>query len=218
MNMNNREINRLLSTDSQGDDLTEKQKRIVESAIEMFSEKGFSASSTSEIARRAGVAEGTIFRHYKTKKDLLLAIVTPVMSNLVAPFIVRDLDKVLKQEYEHYEDFLKAMVRNRHDFIRRHLPIVKILIQEIPFQEELRSQFINLVAKDIYRRFEKIVIHFQEKGELIQVPPSSVIRLSISSIIGFFFARYIFLPENEWNEEEEINITIQFIMNGFKAR
>ncbi|MGA9287249.1 MAG: TetR/AcrR family transcriptional regulator [Anaerobacillus sp.] len=210
------EIDELLNSES--GELTAKQKRIVAAAVEMFSKKGFSASSTSEIARHAGVAEGTIFRHYKTKKELLLAIVTPVMTKLVAPFIVKDLDKVLDEEYEHYEDFLEAMVRNRQAFIRKHFPIIKILVQEIPFHEELRAQFIEHVAKDLYKRFEKIVVHFQDKGELIQLPPSSVVRLSITSIIGFFLARYIFLPESEWDEENEINITIQFIMNGFKAR
>ncbi|WP_273850721.1 TetR/AcrR family transcriptional regulator [Guptibacillus spartinae] len=199
-------------------DLTEKQKRIVKAAVEMFQEKGFSASSTSEIARRAGVAEGTIFRHYRTKKDLLLAIVTPVMSHLVAPFIVKDLDKVLKTDYEHYEDFLRAIVKNRQTFIRKHLPIVKILIQEIPFHEELRTQFIEHVAKDLFDRFEKVIIHFQKKGELIQIPPSSAIRLSITAILGFFLARYIMVPEREWDDENEIELTVQFILNGLKAQ
>ncbi|MCA0171113.1 TetR/AcrR family transcriptional regulator [Bacillus sp. RAR_GA_16] len=199
-------------------DLTEKQKRIVKAAVEMFQEKGFSASSTSEIARRAGVAEGTIFRHYRTKKDLLLAIVTPVMSHLVAPFIVKDLDKVLKSDYEHYEDFLRAVVKNRQTFIRKHLPIVKILIQEIPFHEELRTQFIEHIAKDLFDRFEKVIIHFQKKGELIEIPPSSAIRLSITAILGFFLARYIMIPEHEWEDDKEIELTVQFILNGLKAQ
>nr|WP_301551117.1 TetR/AcrR family transcriptional regulator [Alkalihalobacillus hemicentroti] len=215
--MNNSKVDSLLAGGESGE-LTDKQKRIVEAAIEMFSEKGFAASSTSEIAKRAGVAEGTIFRHYKTKKELLLAIVTPVMGNLVAPFIVKDLEKVLEKDYEFYEEFLEAMVRNRQAFIQKHLPIVRILVQEIPFHEELRGQFIEHVAKDLYARFANIVSHFQEKGELVQMPPTSVVRLTISSILGFFLARYIFLPEYEWNEEEEIEMTIQFIMNGVKAR
>ncbi|WP_369810527.1 TetR/AcrR family transcriptional regulator [Guptibacillus hwajinpoensis] len=217
MKMNNSKVDSLLTGGESGE-LTDKQKRIVEAAIEMFSEKGFAASSTSEIAKRAGVAEGTIFRHYKTKKELLLAIVTPVMGNLVAPFIVKDLEKVLEKDYEFYEEFLEAMVRNRQAFIQKHLPIVRILVQEIPFHEELRRQFIEHVAKDLYARFANIVSHFQEKGELVQMPPSSVVRLTISSILGFFLARYIFLPEHEWNEEEEIEMTIQFIMHGVKAR
>ena len=41
--------------------------RILE-AVDMFGEKGYASTSTSEIAKRAGVAEGTIFRYYKTKR------------------------------------------------------------------------------------------------------------------------------------------------------
>ncbi len=45
--------------------------RILEAAVDMFGEKGYASTSTSEIAKRAGVAEGTIFRYYKTKKRFI---------------------------------------------------------------------------------------------------------------------------------------------------
>lgn len=38
--------------------MTEKQKKIVQASIEVFAEKGYAGSSTSEIAKKAGVAEG----------------------------------------------------------------------------------------------------------------------------------------------------------------
>ena len=74
-------------------------------ATEIFAEKGYAATSTREIAQKAGVAEGTIFRHYKTKKDLLLSIVTPMMIRLMAPLIIKDINKVLNDDYEKFEDF-----------------------------------------------------------------------------------------------------------------
>ncbi|WP_377888554.1 TetR/AcrR family transcriptional regulator [Alkalihalobacillus sp. R86527] len=212
------ELFRTSETDLYGEELTPKQKRIVEAAIQMFSEKGYSSSSTSEIAKRAKVAEGTIFRHYKTKKELLLAIVTPVMSNLLAPFIIRDLDKVLSQNYKCYEDFLTAIVKNRQTFIEKHISIVKILLQEIPFHNELRSQFIERIGKEVYNRLEAIVTHFQDKGELIEMPTQAAIRLTATSIGGFLLTRYILLPDNDWDDEEELKRTIHFIMNGMKAR
>ncbi|MHB8066249.1 MAG: TetR/AcrR family transcriptional regulator, partial [Ruminiclostridium sp.] len=52
-------------------DLPDKEKRILEAAIQISNEKGFSSATTSEIAKRAGVAEGTIFRYFKTKHDIL---------------------------------------------------------------------------------------------------------------------------------------------------
>src|SRR5690606_26788480 len=81
---------------AEGDDKkkTEKQVKILEAAVDIFSEKGYAATSTSEIAQKAGVAEGTIFKHYKTKKDLLLSIAGPIVAKVFAPFLMRDFAKI----------------------------------------------------------------------------------------------------------------------------
>ncbi|HDR5124643.1 TPA: helix-turn-helix transcriptional regulator, partial [Bacillus anthracis] len=86
------------------DKRNERQMRILEAAVDMFGEKGYASTSTSEIAKRAGVAEGTIFRYYKTKKDLLLAVVMPTLMKFAAPFFVQAFAKeIFKSEYESYE-------------------------------------------------------------------------------------------------------------------
>jgi AcrR family transcriptional regulator len=198
-------------------DLTEKQKKIIIAAIEYFSEKGYAGTSTSEIAKKAGVAEGTIFRHYKTKKDLLLSIVTPVMTKLLAPFVMRDLNKVLDQRYEKYEDFLKAMIVNRREFLQNHFPILKILLQEIPFQPELREQFLEHVAGKIFIRFDALVKYYQEKGQIIEMPTQSVIRFTTSTIMGYLLTNYLIAPK-DWDDEAEVERTIQFIMHGIAAK
>jgi AcrR family transcriptional regulator len=198
-------------------ELTEKQKKIIIAAIEYFSEKGYAGTSTSEIAKKAGVAEGTIFRHYKTKKDLLLSIVTPVMTKLLAPFVIRDLNKVLDQRYEKYEDFLKAMIVNRREFLQNHFPILKILLQEIPFQPELREQFLEHVAGKIFIRFDALVKFYQEKGQIIEMPTQSVIRFTASTIMGYLLTNYLIAPK-DWDDEAEVERTIQFIMHGISAK
>ncbi|MCM3651457.1 TetR/AcrR family transcriptional regulator [Metabacillus litoralis] len=194
--------------------LTDKQKKIVAAAIESFAAKGYAATSTSEIAKKAGVAEGTIFRHYKTKKELLLAILAPMMAKLIAPFVINDFNKVLNHDFECFEDFLRAMIENRTKFIIKNMQLFRILIQEIPFQPELREQFKEHIAKKIVERFRIIVEHYQAKGQLIEMPPYSVIRLTVSTVFGFVIARYLLLPEAEWDDEAEIERTVQFIMHG----
>jgi AcrR family transcriptional regulator len=92
-------IAEMLRLNNDEDKMTDKQIKIINAAVETFSEKGFAASSTSEIAQKAGVAEGTIFRHYKTKKDLLLSIVAPALAKLIAPFVLKDFNKVLNSAY-----------------------------------------------------------------------------------------------------------------------
>jgi AcrR family transcriptional regulator len=46
--------------------------RIVDAALELFQSKGFDATTTKEIAKRAGIAEGTVFNYFKTKHDIAL--------------------------------------------------------------------------------------------------------------------------------------------------
>ncbi|OCA82322.1 TetR family transcriptional regulator [Bacillus sp. FJAT-27225] len=195
-------------------EMTEKQRKILIAAIESFSQKGYAATSTNEIAKKAGVAEGTIFRHYKTKKDLLINIVSPVMAKLVAPFVIRDLEKVLNKRFETYEEFLRAMFINRREFIEKNSNIIRILVQEIPFQPELREQFKEHVASRLYERYTKLADYYRKKGEIIDIPTPSALRLTASSIIGFFIAKYLFFEEGHWDDDTEMERTIQFILHG----
>ncbi|WP_432357464.1 TetR/AcrR family transcriptional regulator [Sporosarcina sp. UB5] len=196
----------------ENDNLTEKQKQILIAATEIFAEKGFAATSTNEIAKKAGVAEGTIFRHYKTKKDLLLSIVTPMMVKMIGPIIIKDLNKVLDKEFEHFEDFVRAMIKNRQDFLEKNLKVIRIFLQEIPFHNELREQFIEHVGKKVLSRLVQIIEHYQSKGQIIQLPPPTVIRLAASTIMGYFATKYVIGVK--WNDEEEINQMIHFLKKG----
>ncbi len=54
--------------------MTEKQQRIVEAALELFANRGYDAVPTSAIAKKAGVSEGLIFRHFENKLGLLKSI------------------------------------------------------------------------------------------------------------------------------------------------
>lgn len=195
--------------------LTKKQIAIVEAATELFAEKGYAGTSTSEIASKAEVAEGTIFKHFKSKKGLLLAIVSPMTMKLFAPLIKKDLDKVLDQEFVYFQDLIRAMIENRKEFIQNNLPMLRVLIQEIPFHPELKEQFIEYIGTDIFVKFRKIIRYYQDKGQLVDMEPDVIIRTVASSILSYVIARYVLLPEGNWDKEEiETERIIQILENG----
>lgn len=201
------------------DKKNERQMRILKAAVDMFGEKGYASTSTNEIAKRAGVAEGTIFRYYKTKKDLLLAVVMPTFTKFAAPFFVQAFAKeIFKTNYESYEGLLREVIYNRFEFAKKHFPMIKILIQEVPFQPELKSEIQQLVETELLSHFKKLIVKFQEEGEIIEMPPSSVLRLTLSAVLGFLLTRFLLLPEEKWNDEVEIENTIQFILYGLTPR
>jgi TetR/AcrR family fatty acid metabolism transcriptional regulator len=53
---------------------TDKRETIIHAAIEVFSKKDFKSASISEIAQKAGVADGTIYQYFKNKEDLFFSI------------------------------------------------------------------------------------------------------------------------------------------------
>jgi AcrR family transcriptional regulator len=198
--------------------LTEKQKGILAAATELFAEKGYAATSTSEIAKKAGVAEGTIFRHYKSKKDLLLTIVSPTMIKVISPMVKKDINKVLDKEFDTFQDFLRAMIANRIKFVKTNISLLRIFIQELPFHEELKKQVIEHIGKDVLRKLREIVRHYQEKGQIIEMHPDTIIRVAASSTLSYILARYVIFPEAEWDEEAEIEGMIHILSNGIAVK
>lgn len=212
-------IRELLNGNNEEIKISEKQVKILEAAIEIFSEKGFAATSTSEIAKKAGVAEGTIFRHYKTKKDLLLNIITPTILKVATNYFAKNIVKeVFDNHFSSYEDFLRALIKNRFQFVKKHLPILKIILQEIAFHPELKQQFQKVITEHVYDKFVKIIEHFQERGEIVLFPPKTIIRITTTNIIGLILTRMVVFPQDAWDDEGEINYTVKFMMQGLTTK
>ena len=63
---------------------SDKRSLITEAAIDVFAEKGFRQARVSDIAKKAGVADGTIYLYFKNKEDILLSIFEEKMDILLA--------------------------------------------------------------------------------------------------------------------------------------
>ena len=60
------------------------RQRIVTAALALFQAKGFEATTTKQIARRARIAEGTIFNYFKTKDDIALSFFEEEVDHAIA--------------------------------------------------------------------------------------------------------------------------------------
>ena len=59
----------------------DKRERILEAAVKVFARKGYFAARVSEIARKAGVADGTIYLYFRNKEDILVCLFDEVMAD-----------------------------------------------------------------------------------------------------------------------------------------
>ena len=70
-------------------DITQRQREVLRASMELFATQGFNQTSTRQIAQKAGVAEGTVYKQFKTKQAILTAILTPIRE-LVIPQVAVD--------------------------------------------------------------------------------------------------------------------------------
>lgn len=197
------------------DDEPRGAERILRAAIDVIAERGFRGASTSEIAKRAGVAEGTIFRHFKTKQLLLTHIVEPFVERVLAPLALRDIQRLLDVEYASFADFLRAIARNRLEVGRANLPVVRILLQEAPLNPELRAMMARHVAARLFPELLTIIRRFQARGELRGDPPETILRVLLSTFGGYFVTRFMLLPDRPWDDDAELERMVGVIVRGF---
>ena len=110
----------------------DRRQDILTAALTVFTRKGFNGSTTAEIARAAGVAEGAIFRHFATKKELLIAVLKPkILDGII------DLDK--EQRESTPEEFFRRFLRNRLELLKENEGFLRFMFAEAQYHEEVRD-------------------------------------------------------------------------------
>ena len=66
-----------------------KRELILEAAIRVFADRGFNSARVSDVAKEAGVADGTIYLYFKTKEEILLSIFEQSMDTLRDGLVAR---------------------------------------------------------------------------------------------------------------------------------
>jgi AcrR family transcriptional regulator len=201
-------------------ELTEKQWNILKAALVVFTEKGYSAATTSEIARIAGVAEGTIFRHFKTKKDILLATIIPLMQNLVGPASAHSLRELLvENENLPFEEVLFIIMEDRQKHLLKILPLLKVIFVESNFHPELREVLVNGVALPNQEFFLRFIEQRQKNGELRRDIDAWVLTRSLVGAVAFYLFSKSFFQNREQGREnrQELKGIIDLFLTGAKS-
>lgn len=207
-------FNELVQSGDEDLRLTQKQIDIMSAAVEIFAQKGYAATSTSEIAKRASVGEGTIFHHYKTKKDMLLAIPQYLNRSPNTRAYMEDLIGIFENPPEKFEDFLRLVVYNRRDFVLKNISLIKVLFQEVALHPELREKMAETTLFPATGKLLLIIDRFKAKGQIADVPGGTVMKLILTSLFGYFFTLYIAKLDFGGDNEKDLEYLIRCISHG----
>ncbi len=114
---------------------SDKRERILRAAIRVFARKGFYATRVSEIAKAAGVADGTIYLYFKNKDDVLISIFEDRIGRLIE--VIRDV----AQREGSVEDRIRAIVELQLGLLEGSRDLAEVITVNLRQSSRLLKQY-----------------------------------------------------------------------------
>lgn len=185
----------------------ETQKKILNATMMLIMEKGYTATTTKDIAKKAGVNESTIFRKFKGKKEIVVAAMS-----------LPEWNPCLREnDFEYTGELLKDLCSFAEVYLKKVTPkMVKISLG-------LRSPDLYEVTKDGIREipdtFKKVLVkYFTEMQKQNKIQTDDIESLTVAFLamnFGYVFFKASFGDElTELQTKEYIESSVRHFVNG----
>ena len=154
----------------------DKRERILAAAERIFARHGFFAARVSEVAKEAGVADGTIYLYFKSKDDLLISVFENRMAH------VNDQLRTAIADLPPGEQ-LRAFIRAYLRMVSDEPTAVEVLTIELRQSSKFMKEYDNPQFADFLRMLGGIIAEGQARGELDAAIPGHVAARMIFGIL-----------------------------------
>ncbi len=141
---------------------TDRQQQIIEAAIELISEKGIQQLTIKNLAKKIGLAEGALYRHFESKVDILLGILTMFKANknmaLKQMQSSSELDALAK---------LQSLFQKRFAQFNANPAIAAVIFSEEIFQNDKQlSEEVFQIMQESQEVIRRVIESGQQAGQM----------------------------------------------------
>jgi AcrR family transcriptional regulator len=156
------------------------EAKILKAAERLFAQRGYGGTTTRDLADAAGVAEGTLFRHFESKKAILVQVATNGWVEILTDLLTE------LSEMGSYKAIAQVM-RRRMLNLPRNANMLRVCFMEAQFHPELRDQVQGEVIAKMTDVAEAFFETAMERGVYRPMNPRVVARifLGMFAISGF---------------------------------
>jgi AcrR family transcriptional regulator len=205
----------VVNKESRKQKIIEKRRgQILKAAMEIFSRKGYAAATIPEIARVAGVATGTIYIYYPSKRDLFIAVIKNFI--ITAPL----LDLIDKMPKGDISEVLKNILQDRLDLLKNEvLARMPSLMGDVLHDPEIKKLWLKEFLHPFLGRIEMGYRMMAASGRFRQIEPAVAVRAVGGMVIGFLMLRVMegdASPLNKVEQEKIAEEIVNLILHGLR--
>lgn len=198
------------------------EQQILEAAEELFLDKGFSMTSTTEIAKKAGCNQALIHYYFRTKENLFLKLFESKFIQFIA-----SINPVLFEGLR-FEDKLKAIIDSHITMIARNPKIPFLLLNEVTINPERFKKIIEDIKAmviPVIMTLSADLLSEERVGNIRKVDPFHLLFSIISMDVFMFVARPLLEQIREFEDiefkefiEERKTQIFDLVWNSIKAK
>jgi len=136
----------------------DKRTRILKAAVKVFAKNGFYATRVSEIAKAAGVADGTIYLYFKNKDDVLITIFEEGISQLLT--ILREVG----ESNEPFETRISRIIELQLGLLEEQRDLAEVITVNLRQSSRLLKQYAAPLFMQYIDVIAGVVREGQEEG------------------------------------------------------
>ena len=159
-----------------------RRTQILDAAITVFSEKGFHRATIKEIARVAGIADGTIYTYFASKDEVLLAVLDRLNETTE-----RRQQFVLGDEQD-LKAFFRAYLQQRMALLWPNAEVFRAVLPELLVNGKLRRQYYEQVLAPTIAVGEQF---FQAQNEQLQINIPLTVRAIAGTLLGLLLLQLL---------------------------
>lgn len=186
-----------------------RRDRLIITTIEIIDELGIQGLSTREIAKRQGVSEATLFRHYKSKNELLIAVLDYFSQFDEDIFYSTRLKEFSAKEAIYYLIGAIAEYYENYPAITSIMQIMDVL----RYETEL-SDRVNEIFESRYRIIKQLIKDAQLCGELRPDANSESLTVLITGLVREICLKWR-LEGREFPLKERLLSTLNMLLLAF---
>ena len=180
------------------------RQKILQAGLGLFSEKGYLGATTKEIARRAGVAELTLFRRFSSKDRLFEEIINsysflPALKGLLPE--IKDLE---------YGEALKLIADKFLERLSERRQLIRIMHSEIQLYPSRVKKIYHNFIDEIFRTLASYFIDLQKKGKLREFKPELAARAFLGMFFSYFNAQE-FMARKKFRDNDKAMVISEFV-------
>jgi TetR/AcrR family fatty acid metabolism transcriptional regulator len=186
---------------------THKRERILRAAVDVFARSGYFNAKVSEIARAAGVADGTIYLYFDSKEQVLVTIFREYTRNYLVS-LERELAHVRRPE-----DRVRAAIRHHLETLGRDRALAVVSQVELRHSLKFMSSLSQQEVADYLNMLRKIVEQGQAEGAFRSTLHPQLVAKSVFGILDEMVTSWI-LSEKEYTLVDQAEQVADLILTG----